>query len=93
MPNESIDSKYVPLLGLQMLFVVFGALVLVPILTGLNPSVALFTAGAGTLLFQLIPGGKFRSFWHLRLPLSHPLFMAFKLGVSPQLCLDSLRRD
>ncbi len=42
------------IVGLQMLFVAFGALVLVPILTGLNPSVALFTAGAGTLLFQII---------------------------------------
>lgn len=40
--------------GGQMLFVAFGALVLVPILTGLNPSVALFTAGVGTLLFQLV---------------------------------------
>ena len=45
-----------PLIGLQMLFVAFGALVLVPILTGLDPSVALFTAGAGTLLFQLVTG-------------------------------------
>lgn len=42
------------LIGGQMLFVAFGALVLVPILTGLNPNVALFTAGIGTLLFQLI---------------------------------------
>ncbi|MCB1762084.1 MAG: uracil-xanthine permease [Gammaproteobacteria bacterium] len=41
-------------LGLQMLFVAFGALVLVPILTGLDPNVALFTAGAGTLVFQLV---------------------------------------
>jgi uracil permease len=40
------------LIGAQMLFVAFGALVLVPLLTGLNPNVALFTAGAGTLLFQ-----------------------------------------
>ncbi len=40
--------------GLQMLFVAFGALVLVPILTGLNPNVALFTAGLGTLVFQVI---------------------------------------
>ncbi|BCA80033.1 uracil-xanthine permease family protein [Desulfuromonas sp. AOP6] len=46
------------LLGAQMLFVAFGALVLVPLLTGLNPNVALFTAGAGTLLFQWITGGK-----------------------------------
>ena len=42
------------LMGGQMLFVAFGALVLVPILTGLDPNVAFFTAGAGTLLFQLI---------------------------------------
>jgi uracil permease len=42
------------LVGAQMLFVAFGALVLVPLLTGLDPNVALFTAGAGTLLFQLV---------------------------------------
>ena len=42
------------IVGLQFLFVAFGALVLVPILTGLNPSVALFTAGIGTLAFQFI---------------------------------------
>ncbi|BCB07772.1 uracil permease [Vreelandella venusta] len=40
------------LTGAQMLFVAFGALVLVPLLTGLDPSVALFTAGAGTLVFH-----------------------------------------
>ncbi|WP_428022597.1 uracil-xanthine permease family protein [Arcobacter sp.] len=42
------------ILGLQFLFVAFGALVLVPILTGLDPNVALFTAGIGTLLFQFV---------------------------------------
>ena len=46
------------IVGAQMLFIAFGALVLVPILTGLNPNVALFTAGLGTLLFQLITRGK-----------------------------------
>ena len=46
------------LLGAQMLFVAFGALVLVPLLTGLDPNVALFTAGAGTLLFQVVTGGQ-----------------------------------
>ncbi|OCG23313.1 uracil permease [Gilliamella sp. wkB108] len=44
--------------GAQMLFVAFGALVLVPLLTGLNPNVALFTAGVGTLLFQITTKGK-----------------------------------
>ena len=42
--------------GAQILFVAFGALVLVPLLTGLNPSLALLGAGVGTLLFQLLPG-------------------------------------
>ncbi len=42
------------LIGAQMLFVAFGALVLVPLLTGLDPNVALFTAGAGTLIFQSV---------------------------------------
>ncbi|MEA3467646.1 MAG: uracil-xanthine permease family protein [Thermodesulfobacteriota bacterium] len=46
------------ILGAQMLFVALGALVLVPLLTGLNPNVALFTAGAGTLLFQIVTKGK-----------------------------------
>ena len=46
------------LLGAQMLFVAFGALVLVPILVGLDPNVALFTSGIGTLCFQLVTGGK-----------------------------------
>jgi len=46
------------IVGAQMLFVAFGALVLVPLLTGLNPNVALFTAGIGTLVFQLITRGQ-----------------------------------
>jgi len=44
--------------GAQMLFVAFGALVLVPILTGLDPNVALFTAGLGTLIFQFVTRGQ-----------------------------------
>ncbi|ABO23702.1 uracil-xanthine permease family protein [Shewanella loihica] len=44
----------IPLQGAQMLFVAFGALVLMPLLTGLDTNVALFTAGIGTLLFQLV---------------------------------------
>ncbi|WP_311945686.1 uracil-xanthine permease family protein [Halomonas piscis] len=42
------------LTGVQMLFVAFGSLVLVPLLTGLSPSVALFTAGVGTLTFHAV---------------------------------------
>ena len=44
------------LVGIQMLFVAFGALVLVPLLTGISPAVALLCAGIGTLCFQLFTG-------------------------------------
>ncbi len=44
-------------IGAQMMFVAFGALVLVPLLTGLDSNVALFTAGMGTLVFQLLTKG------------------------------------
>ena len=60
-PQHDTDYRFQPkdiILGAQMLFVALGALVLVPLLTGLNPNVALFTAGAGTLLFQIITKGK-----------------------------------
>lgn len=45
------------ILGIQFLFVAFGATVLVPLLVGIDPAVALFTAGVGTLLFHLITRG------------------------------------
>lgn len=45
-------------LGFQHLFAMFGATVLVPLLTGLDPAVALFSSGTGTLLFMLITKGK-----------------------------------
>lgn len=46
------------LAGVQYLFVAFGATVLVPLLVGLDPSTALFSAGVGTLLFHLVTQGK-----------------------------------
>lgn len=56
--NEVLDGNEpgwrTVLAGSQMLFVAFGALVLMPLLTGMDPSVALFTAGVGTLLFQFV---------------------------------------
>ena len=44
--------------GIQYLFVAFGATVLVPLLVGLDPSTALFSAGVGTLIFHLVTKGK-----------------------------------
>ena len=44
--------------GLQFLFVAFGSTVLVPLLVGLDPATALFTAGLGTFIFHLVTRGK-----------------------------------
>lgn len=46
------------IVGAQFLFVAFGATVLVPLLIGLDPSVALMTAGVGTLIFHAVTKGK-----------------------------------
>ncbi len=51
------NSKQI-LLGVQFLFVAFGATVLVPLLVGINPSIALLSAGVGTLIFHMITKGK-----------------------------------
>lgn len=45
-------------LSIQHLFAMFGSTVLVPILVGLNPGIALFSSGVGTLLYILITKGK-----------------------------------
>ncbi|MGE4583676.1 MAG: uracil-xanthine permease family protein [Sphaerochaeta sp.] len=54
-------GQWIPL-SIQHVFAMFGATILVPILTGLNPSTALFTAGTGTLLYILITGAKVPAF-------------------------------
>lgn len=66
------------ILGVQMLFVAFGALVLVPLLTGLDPSIALFTAGVGTLLFHAITGGKVPIFLASSFAFIAPISFAMK---------------
>ncbi|HDL5699022.1 TPA: uracil-xanthine permease [Mannheimia haemolytica] len=53
MTTENMSTTKQAFIGLQMLFVAFGALVLVPLITGLDPNVALLTAGVGTLIFQV----------------------------------------
>ena len=49
-------------LAFQHLMAMFGATVLVPVLTGLDPSVAIMTSGAGTILYLLLTRGKIPSY-------------------------------
>ena len=73
-----VPSGKQTILGIQMLFVAFGALVLVPLLTGLDPSIALFTAGAGTLLFHVLTGGKVPIFLASSFAFIAPISFAMK---------------
>lgn len=57
MENKQFTPFYKTIVGVQFLFVAFGATVLVPLLVGLDPSTALFTAGVGTLVFHLVTKG------------------------------------
>ena len=58
MNNSRLNPIHKTIVGVQFLFVAFGATVLVPLLVGMDPSVALFTAGIGTLVFHFITKGK-----------------------------------
>ena len=61
-PNDRPPlSKWIPL-SFQHVFAMFGATILVPILTGLSTSTSLFTAGTGTLIYILITGAKVPAF-------------------------------
>ncbi len=58
METANLTSARKTIVGIQFLFVAFGATVLVPLLVGLDPATALFTAGLGTFIFHLITKGK-----------------------------------
>ena len=58
MAQHSLSPLRRTVVGVQFMFVAFGSTVLVPLLTGLDPAVALLAAGLGTLLFHAVTGGK-----------------------------------
>ena len=58
MAQHSLSPLRRIVVGVQFMFVAFGSTVLVPLLTGLDPAVALLAAGLGTLLFHAVTGGK-----------------------------------
>lgn len=58
MRTETLSGTKKTIVGVQFLFVAFGATVLVPLLVGINPSTALFTAGLGTFIFHFVTKGK-----------------------------------
>ena len=80
--NNTSEIKSTPrriIIGIQFLFVAFGATVLVPLLIDIDPSVALFTAGVGTLIFHIITKGKVPVFLGSSFAFIAPIVAATKL--------------
>ena len=56
--TQELSASRKTIVGIQFLFVAFGSTVLVPLLVGLDPATAIFTAGIGTFLFHLVTKGQ-----------------------------------
>ena len=56
--TQELSASRKTIVGVQFLFVAFGSTVLVPLLVGLDPGTALFTAGIGTFIFHLVTKGQ-----------------------------------
>ena len=79
MDSNNLSPWRKGIVGVQFLFVAFGATVLVPILVGLDPATALFTAGIGTLIFHLVTKGKVPIFLGSSFAFIAPILEATKL--------------
>ena len=85
--NLALSPLKKTIIGAQFLFVAFGATVLVPLLVGLDPSVALFTAGVGTLIFHAVTKGKVPIFLGSSFAFIAPIIKATELyGLPGTLC-------
>lgn len=69
--------------GVQFLFVAFGSTVLMPLLVGLDPSTALFSAGVGTLIFHLVTKGMVPIFLGSSFAYIAPIILASKQFALP----------
>ena len=85
--NNKLGFAQKSIVGAQFLFVAFGATVLVPLLVGLDPSVALFTAGVGTLIFHAVTKGMVPIFLGSSFAFIAPIIKATELfGLPGTLC-------
>ena len=85
--NKRLGPIQKTIVGVQFLFVAFGSTVLVPLLVGLDPSVALFTAGIGTLIFHLVTKGMVPIFLGSSFAFIAPIIKATELyGLPGTLC-------
>jgi putative pyrimidine permease RutG len=62
LPEERLPAGQTIILGLQHVFTMFGATVLLPIFMGFDPNVAMLFSGVGTLIFFIVVGGRVPSY-------------------------------
>jgi uracil permease len=79
---EQITAERRVVLGLQHTVAMFGATILVPLLLGMHPSIALLSAGIGTLLFHLVTKGMVPVFLGSSFAFLAPIFLALEQGYS-----------
>lgn len=68
------------ILSLQHLFAMFGATILVPLLVGLSPAVALVSSGLGTLAYLLITKGQIPAYLGSSFAFIVPIVLATEIG-------------
>ena len=90
MSNLQLSPIRKTIVGVQFLFVAFGATVLVPLLVGLDPATALFTAGLGTFIFHFVTKGKVPIFLGSSFAFIAPIVYASAIGVCQGLWQESL---
>ena len=78
MDSKQLSPVRKTVVGVQFLFVAFGATVLMPLLVGLDPATALFSAGIGTLIFHLVTRGKVPIFLGSSFAFIAPILLASK---------------
>ncbi len=77
-------------LSLQHLFTMFGATVLVPILVGINPGIALFSSGLGTLVYLFVTKGKIPAYLGSSFAFIAAMQMLMKDAGYPAIALGAL---
>ncbi|SER52534.1 solute carrier family 23 protein [Salisediminibacterium halotolerans] len=86
MSEKTVSINEVPridkwlLLSIQHLFAMFGATILVPLLTELPPSVALVSSGLGTLAYLVITKGKIPAYLGSSFAFIMPIIAAISIG-------------
>ena len=78
MNSKQLSPVRKTIVGVQFLFVAFGATVLMPLLVGLDPATALFSAGIGTLIFHMVTRGKVPIFLGSSFAFIAPILLASK---------------